>query len=65
MLKCWPIVGPDLDESFRDYLRTRLSFDDQFIDEKLGDVQFTRFRNLRSKVKKEYIVTFECKEIRR
>ena len=64
MLRCWLLARQNMEEAFRKFLRERLLFDEQFIEEELGEVQFTRFRNPRSKVKDEYIVTFECKEIR-
>ena len=62
-LRLWPIPGGSRDE-LENYLRSKLRFDTNFIQEELGEVVIKRPREPRNKFKEEFIITFETKQIR-
>ena len=62
-LRLWPIPGGSRNE-LENYLRIKLRFDEAFIREELGEVVIKRPREPKNKIREEFIVTFESKQIR-
>ena len=62
-LRLWPVPGGDL-AGLKDFLRTKLRMDEQFIEEELGEVHIKKHKDLRAKTKDEVFVQFDTKEVR-
>ena len=63
-LRFWPVSGPDLVESVRDFLRSNLGYTNSTIEQDVGDFDVRKVVEPRSKIKNEVVAEFSSSSIR-